>query len=230
MSIIATHFQLWHGDNIFYVCWELLGSSTLGTMGHRLKPKILDTTDSLQLQMAGEPYTPYWIWPHHSKLKTRGHQPKKNLSQEQSTPSLFPPSDGHGQVGFHHLSTRLASLLDLGQDPSLQSNVPMGFQQRISTARPEASWSDGHRRLARWDVASGTHMHLIACTRVLNKHALLKKTYFMLDSVAQVPIWSTLNRISMPQASHPPERLHRPLQRRDKIAPDKKLYPLIWRL
>jgi hypothetical protein len=39
----------------------LLGSSTLGTMGHRLWPKNLDTTGSLQQQMAGEPYTSYWI-------------------------------------------------------------------------------------------------------------------------------------------------------------------------
>jgi hypothetical protein len=56
----------------------LSGSSTLGTAGHRLRPKILDTTGSLQWQMAGEPYTMYRIWPHHSKLQRRGHHPKKN--------------------------------------------------------------------------------------------------------------------------------------------------------
>jgi hypothetical protein len=28
-------------------------------MGHRLRPKILDTIGSLQRQTAGEPYTPY---------------------------------------------------------------------------------------------------------------------------------------------------------------------------
>jgi hypothetical protein len=54
------------------------GSSTPGTTGHRLWPKILDTTGSLQRQMAGEPHTSYRIRPHHSRLKRRGHQPKKN--------------------------------------------------------------------------------------------------------------------------------------------------------
>jgi hypothetical protein len=32
---------------------------TPGTTGHQLWPKILDTIDSLQHQMAEEPYTPY---------------------------------------------------------------------------------------------------------------------------------------------------------------------------
>jgi hypothetical protein len=41
----------------------LPGSSTPGTMGHQLWPKILDTTGSLQQQMAGEPYTPYGYSP-----------------------------------------------------------------------------------------------------------------------------------------------------------------------
>jgi hypothetical protein len=39
----------------------LSGSSTPSIMGHRLRPKLLDTTSSLQQQMAGEPYTPYRI-------------------------------------------------------------------------------------------------------------------------------------------------------------------------
>jgi hypothetical protein len=60
----------------------LLKSSTLGTFGHRLHPIILDMTGSLQQQMAGEPYTPYEIRPHHSRLKGRGYQPKKNQSWE----------------------------------------------------------------------------------------------------------------------------------------------------
>jgi hypothetical protein len=36
-------------------------SSSLGTTGYRLWPKILDTIGSLQQQMAGEPYTSYRI-------------------------------------------------------------------------------------------------------------------------------------------------------------------------
>jgi hypothetical protein len=56
----------------------LSGSRTLGTTGHRLQPKILDTTDSLQRQIVGEPYTLDQIKPHHSRLKRRGHQPTKN--------------------------------------------------------------------------------------------------------------------------------------------------------
>jgi hypothetical protein len=56
----------------------LSGSSTLGTVSHWLQPKILDTTGSLQWQMAGEQYTPYQIKLHHSRLKRRGHQSKKN--------------------------------------------------------------------------------------------------------------------------------------------------------
>jgi hypothetical protein len=56
----------------------LSGSSNPGTVGHRLLSKILDTAGSLEQQMTGEPYTPYQIWPHHSRLKRRGHQPKKS--------------------------------------------------------------------------------------------------------------------------------------------------------
>jgi hypothetical protein len=51
----------------------LPGSSTLGTTDRQLWTKILDTIGSLQRQMAREPYTPYQIRPHHSKLKRRGH-------------------------------------------------------------------------------------------------------------------------------------------------------------
>jgi hypothetical protein len=36
-----------------------VGVNTLGTTGHRLRTKVLDTIGSLQWQMAGEPYTPY---------------------------------------------------------------------------------------------------------------------------------------------------------------------------
>jgi hypothetical protein len=49
----------------------LSGSSTSGTAGCRLQPKILDTTGSLKQKMVGEPYTLYQIWPHHSRLKRR---------------------------------------------------------------------------------------------------------------------------------------------------------------
>jgi hypothetical protein len=68
---------------------ELSGSSTPGTTGHQLWPKILDTTGSLQRQTTVEPYTSYRIWPHHSWLKRRDHQTKKNWVREQSSPSLF---------------------------------------------------------------------------------------------------------------------------------------------
>jgi hypothetical protein len=37
----------------------LLGSSTRGTAGRRLRPKIQETTSSLLLQTIGEPYTPH---------------------------------------------------------------------------------------------------------------------------------------------------------------------------
>jgi hypothetical protein len=56
----------------------LLGSSTLSTAVHRLRYKILATTGSLQRQTARELYTQYRIKPHHSRLKRRCHQPKKN--------------------------------------------------------------------------------------------------------------------------------------------------------
>jgi hypothetical protein len=49
-----------------------------GYRGWLIVVQILDTTSSLQRQMVGELYTPYWIKPHHSMLKRRGHQPKKN--------------------------------------------------------------------------------------------------------------------------------------------------------
>jgi hypothetical protein len=65
------------------MAWGLMSRSSIpDTTSHRLQPKILDTAGSLQRQMTGEPYTPYWIKPHHSKLKRRGHQPKKNKSRE----------------------------------------------------------------------------------------------------------------------------------------------------
>jgi hypothetical protein len=56
----------------------LSGSRTPGTVGHRLRLKILDMTGSLQQQTTREPYTPYQIRPHHSRLKGSGHQTKKN--------------------------------------------------------------------------------------------------------------------------------------------------------
>jgi hypothetical protein len=65
------------------------GSSTPGTAGRRLQSKILDMIYSRQQQTAGESYTSYQIWLHHSGLKRRGHQPKRNWTWEQSTPSLF---------------------------------------------------------------------------------------------------------------------------------------------
>jgi hypothetical protein len=36
------------------------------SMDHQLWPIHLDMTDSLYRQTAGEPHTPYWLWPHHS--------------------------------------------------------------------------------------------------------------------------------------------------------------------
>jgi hypothetical protein len=35
-------------------------------------------TSSMEASWAGEPITLYWIWPHHSWLKRRVHQLKKN--------------------------------------------------------------------------------------------------------------------------------------------------------
>jgi hypothetical protein len=56
---------------------------------------------------------------------------------------LLPPYDGRVQAGFHHLSDRLASLLDPGRDLGLWPNMPGGSQQRISVTSPGASGSDG---------------------------------------------------------------------------------------
>jgi hypothetical protein len=80
--------------------WWLSGSSTPGTAGHWLWPKIMNMNGSLQWQMAGESYTLYRIWLHHSKLKMTGHQPKKNYSQEQSMFLLFHPTMGLGKQDF----------------------------------------------------------------------------------------------------------------------------------
>jgi hypothetical protein len=81
---------------------------------------------------------------------------------------IFPPYDGHGHAGFHHLSAHPASLLNTGQGPGLQSNTSGGFQQRISIISPEASGSGSLRCLSRQDATIGAHAHLTACTRVLN--------------------------------------------------------------
>jgi hypothetical protein len=48
---------------------------------------------SLLRQMAGEPNTPYQIWPHLTWLKGRDHQPKKNYTREGTTPVLLPISN-----------------------------------------------------------------------------------------------------------------------------------------
>jgi hypothetical protein len=40
----------------------------------------------------------------------------------------FPPYDGLGQAGFHHMSGRPAYILDWGQGLGLWSNAPGGFQ------------------------------------------------------------------------------------------------------
>jgi hypothetical protein len=53
--------------------------------------------------------------------------------------TLLPSYDGHVQAGFHHLSDRLTSLLNLGLWP----NTPGGSQQWISVTSPGASGSDG---------------------------------------------------------------------------------------
>jgi hypothetical protein len=55
--VVNHHFKSW-------LEIKLLGSSTLGTAGHQLRPKILDTTDSHQWQMTRESYTKYQIWLH----------------------------------------------------------------------------------------------------------------------------------------------------------------------
>jgi hypothetical protein len=65
--------------------WKALGlpsgSCTPGTAGHRFQPKYLDIIGFLLWQTAGEPSTPYWIQLHHSWMKRRGHQLKKNKTQ-----------------------------------------------------------------------------------------------------------------------------------------------------
>jgi hypothetical protein len=61
----------------------------MGTTGHQLRFKILNTIGSLQQQTVEGLYTPYQIWPHHSWLKRKGYQSKKNWIREQSTSSLF---------------------------------------------------------------------------------------------------------------------------------------------
>jgi hypothetical protein len=76
----------------------------------------------------------------------------------------FPPYDGREHAGFHHLSTRPASHLNLGQGPSLQSSKTRGSQQWISIAGPGASGSGGLRCLSLWDIATGAHTHLTAYT------------------------------------------------------------------
>jgi hypothetical protein len=62
---------------------------------------------SLQRQTAQEPYTSYRIWSHYSYLKGRDHQLNRTKLRHSLHRSLYPPPPyGHGQVGFHHLSTR----------------------------------------------------------------------------------------------------------------------------
>jgi hypothetical protein len=93
---------------------QLSGSSTLGTVGHQLQPKILDMTGPLQWQTAGKPYTPY----------------------QDTNPPLctftFPPCNGREKTRFHHLSTRPAYLLNPGQGSGLRTSMPQGFWWQMS--------------------------------------------------------------------------------------------------
>jgi hypothetical protein len=144
-------------------------------MGHRLQPKILATTGSLQWETVGEPYTPYRIWPHHSGLKRRGTNLKR--SNFGSSPCLHfstlrwawarrisPP------VCLSHLPPRLRA----------RPGPPIKHARRLSATnkhwQPEASWSGGLSHLARRHVATGTHACLTTCTQVLN-HSLRRLTY-----------------------------------------------------
>jgi hypothetical protein len=123
-------------------------------MGHRLRPKILDMNGSLQRQSAGEPYTPYRIWPHHSWLKRRGHQTIKLNSGVIHTTS-FPHYDIRGQAGFHHLPARSTSFPGPGQAP-----VSIHFARGLSTPG-RLHWCQGLRE-RRYLVPSTTgrgHRH-----------------------------------------------------------------------
>jgi hypothetical protein len=64
--------------NSMFIYIYMPGSSTSGTTSRQVWLKILDMTGSIQWQTIWELCAPYRIWPHHSWLKRRGHQPKKN--------------------------------------------------------------------------------------------------------------------------------------------------------
>jgi hypothetical protein len=54
------------------------------TMGHRLRPKIMDMIGSPHRQMAGETYTLYQETAPPLQAKEGGHQPKKKMAQRAS--------------------------------------------------------------------------------------------------------------------------------------------------
>jgi hypothetical protein len=102
---------------------NLLGSCTLGTVGHRLWPKSLDMTGSLQQQTAKESFTPYYSW-----LKRRDHHLKKNETWEQSTQNTLPHLSSHGQAGFCHISARSTTSPATQDALGLPSASPGGFR------------------------------------------------------------------------------------------------------
>jgi hypothetical protein len=79
-----------------------------------------------------------------------------------------PPYDYHGQMGFCHISAPPTSLVDLGYRPGPPVKHAWGLPAIDKHCPLQASGSGGLRRLARRDVAAGTHVHLIVCTRVWN--------------------------------------------------------------
>jgi hypothetical protein len=118
---------------------------------------------SLQHQMAGEPSTLYQIRSHHSWVKTRGHQPKKELNPGMIHTDPLSHHNSYGLVGFHHLFNNYRSSVR----PESPAAMPEGFSILRRAAGVGSSGSSGIKCLARYDVVTGTHAHLTAGTRVL---------------------------------------------------------------
>jgi hypothetical protein len=145
----------------------LSGSSTPGTVGCQLQPKILDTVDSLQWQMAGEPYTPYQIKP--TTLDWRGGATNIKRTNPGSNPRLgfFHPAMGTGRQDFTTCLT-LPSPSSTQVRPGPLAKHAWGLSATDKLYRPRGFGKQWPRCLIWQDVATGAHAHLIACTRVPN--------------------------------------------------------------
>jgi hypothetical protein len=145
---IRFHFvlKLW---TLHYLCtcWGNI-SQVLWAIGYGPKLWIRLVPSSGKWLENHTPHTKQWL--HHSRLKRRGHQPKKNYPWEWFTPSLLHPTISAGRQDFTTYLPLPPLSMTQGRDPGPWSNMPGGSPQwiNITHSRPQeaavlGAWHEG---------------------------------------------------------------------------------------